>query len=645
MNTKGKRSSNKFFTLIMSILLMLSIPVQALAATAPFGTAGQGANPFNPRGYSVVEGGTQVWLQSNYIHNALAGNVYGAAWSDTKTGQYYVTSGDKQMYAWLDKGQLTNGFNMPYQRGFTSDPNVDVRYFFVVSINDGPFISVPYAEAAAKNLKDSNGNIDATQGLSAFGYANRNVTDPDGIASQWVYPLNFTLKPGTKYTFAYLRGFAANNGISLILSKDTTADGQSGYAGVLQGPSLTDAEKAEWASHYQDMYQFAKTLTPLGTGVSLGKTVYSVEFKDFYHTLQTYADLTALNSKLTEATTFAGSVTDNDYKLGNYRKSSVQALKTLIDEINAKTALNQELQTSVDALTKQLSDALNYAKEPAILVKGVTLDKNRTDINVGDTLTLKATVSPENADDPTITWTSSNNKVATVENGVVKAVSAGDVTITATTADGGYVATCAIEVKNLNKSVTGTDSSVAVNYNTSALPAGISVGSVKNIVVTSGSDKTSIEKALSNIGYTNLLINDVQLLDIDGKPITSLLGNVTVKIKIPDGAANEGLSVFWYDPATGKLTNMNATQQNGYLFFDTNHFSYYVVAKANASTSKQNQEQKDEVAKADASTTSIEHPKTSDNSASPIPFVVAAGLSIAVLIVMQQYRRRKNQAE
>lgn len=575
---KMKKFSKKLFTLILTMVLVLSMSVQVFAATAAFGTAGPGANPFNPRGYSIVEGDTQVWLQSNYTHQTPSGNVVAATWSDTQTGQYYVTSGDKQMYAWVDKGQ--SGFALPFGRGFTLDPNVDVRYFFVVSINDGPFVSIPYAEAEAKNLKDSNGNIDATQALSTISYPVRDKLhpDPDGTC-QWVFPLNFTLKPGTKYTFAYTRGFVANNGMSFILSPDKTEDGQEGYAGVLQSPTTT-AEQDLWEAYKLDIYQYAKTLTPLGTGINTGKTVYEVGFTDFYHTCQTYADLTALNDKLTEATTFVNGVTDNDYKLGNYRKSSVQALNTLIAEIKANTTLNEELQTSVDALTNKLSDALTYAKEPAILVEGVTLDKNRADMNVGDNLTLKAAVSPENADNPAITWTSSNEKVATVKNGVVKAASAGDVTITATTADGGYTATCAIEVKNIAKSIVNTDSSVGVNYNTSALPTGVSVGSVKNIVITSGADKTSIVNALNNIGYTSLSINDVQLLDLDGKPITSLSGNVTVKIKIPNGASSEDLSVFWYNTVTGKLTNMNATKQNGYLYFTTNHFSYYVVAKA-----------------------------------------------------------------
>jgi len=625
--------NKKPFALIMSIILMLSVTVQAFAATAPFGTAGSGANPFTPRGYSIVENCTQYWLDSNYTHTYKipTDNVHFPIWSDENnpanplTKTYYVTSGEKQMYAWLNKGQLSNGYNLPFQRGFTTDSTVDVRDFFTVSINDGPFVSIPSVDS---------------KGYNAFGFACRTIIDPDGLTNDWVYPLTFTLKPGTKYTFAFTRGFAANNGMSLILSPDVTADGKAGYTGVFQTPFVT-AEQDQWAAHKLDIYQYAKSYTALGTGVNTGKTVYSVEFKDFYHTLQTYADLTTINSLLTEATTFVGGVTDNDYKLGNYRKSSVETLKTLINGINAKTDIKEELQTSVDALKIQLNDALNYAKEPAIFVKGITLDKNRADMNIGDTLTLKATVSPENADNPTVAWTSSNDKIATVENGVVKAVSAGNVSIKTTTADGGYTAICSIVINNIDKSVANTDSSVNVNYNTSVLPAGASVGSVKNTVITSGADKTSIVNALSNIGYTNLSINDVQLLDMDGKPITSLSGNVTVKIKIPDGAGNEALSVFWYNPATGELTNMNATQQQGNLVFTTNHFSYYVVVKANASTDTSKVAKSNDLTATNASGDS---PKTSDNSA-PITAFIVGGLSIAALLAIRTGRRRKNQAE
>lgn len=61
----------------------------------------------------------------------------------------------------------------------------------------------------------------------------------------------------------------------------------------------------------------------------------------------------------------------------------------------------------------------------------VTLDKNKAELEVGETLQLNATVSPDNATDKTVTWSTSAEAVATVENGKVTAVAAGTATITA----------------------------------------------------------------------------------------------------------------------------------------------------------------------------------------------------------------------
>ena len=81
-------------------------------------------------------------------------------------------------------------------------------------------------------------------------------------------------------------------------------------------------------------------------------------------------------------------------------------------------------------------------------VTGVTLDKNTLELYTGKRETLIATVQPENATNKAVTWASSNPSVATVENGVVTAVSAGTATITAAAADGsGVSATCAVTVE------------------------------------------------------------------------------------------------------------------------------------------------------------------------------------------------------
>ena len=83
----------------------------------------------------------------------------------------------------------------------------------------------------------------------------------------------------------------------------------------------------------------------------------------------------------------------------------------------------------------------------AIPVDGVALDKATMDLTIGSTGQLKATVSPVNATDKSVRWSSSNASVATVDgNGLVTAVSSGTATIAAMTNDGSYVATCIVTV-------------------------------------------------------------------------------------------------------------------------------------------------------------------------------------------------------
>lgn len=90
-------------------------------------------------------------------------------------------------------------------------------------------------------------------------------------------------------------------------------------------------------------------------------------------------------------------------------------------------------------------------------VTAVNLNKTTDILYVGDTVTLVATVSPATAD-PTVTWKSSNNSVATVNNsGVVTAVSAGTAIITATSQDGTKSASCTITVSDANTDVPDAD--------------------------------------------------------------------------------------------------------------------------------------------------------------------------------------------
>lgn len=76
----------------------------------------------------------------------------------------------------------------------------------------------------------------------------------------------------------------------------------------------------------------------------------------------------------------------------------------------------------------------------------ISLDKSELELAVGRKGNLKVTFEPANASNRNVTWTTTDDKVATVENGVVKAIAEGTATITATSEQGGKTATCLVTV-------------------------------------------------------------------------------------------------------------------------------------------------------------------------------------------------------
>ena len=113
-------------------------------------------------------------------------------------------------------------------------------------------------------------------------------------------------------------------------------------------------------------------------------------------------------------------------------------------EYNAFTATTAFILPNVSLCVNE--DDLHY--NPLVRVSGVTLDKSELSIKEGDTETLVASVLPYNASNKNVTWSSSDDSVATVDNGVVSGVAVGNTNITVTTEDGGYTAQCATSVKN-----------------------------------------------------------------------------------------------------------------------------------------------------------------------------------------------------
>lgn len=78
-------------------------------------------------------------------------------------------------------------------------------------------------------------------------------------------------------------------------------------------------------------------------------------------------------------------------------------------------------------------------------IEKITLNKNEVTLKIGETTTLEAAIIPEDAKDKNVTWKSSNEKVATINNGVVTAIATGQAQITVTSANGKQ-ASCTVTV-------------------------------------------------------------------------------------------------------------------------------------------------------------------------------------------------------
>ena len=99
-------------------------------------------------------------------------------------------------------------------------------------------------------------------------------------------------------------------------------------------------------------------------------------------------------------------------------------------------------------------DNITFSTDP-IAVTGVSLDSTSLEMNSGETHPLTATVTPSDATNQNVTWSSSDEKVATVSNsGIVTAVNEGSAVITVTTVDGKFTATCTVNVTNQDVKVT-----------------------------------------------------------------------------------------------------------------------------------------------------------------------------------------------
>lgn len=176
---------------------------------------------------------------------------------------------------------------------------------------------------------------------------------------------------------------------------------------------------------------------------------------------------------------------------------------------------------------------------PPAAVTGVTLNKSAMTLDPGTQETLTATVLPSNAANKNVTWTSSNTSAATVSDGVVTAVAGGSATITVTTEDGGYTATCEVTVPNMVIKYLDNSNGTWVN----SLPAGF--------YATGGFGPAQ----LPTINWANGDYIEIQVTDLnDGCPLIISDEEGVVRNNTPN---SDGKKAIYLWPASSKSVRIN----------------------------------------------------------------------------------------
>lgn len=172
-----------------------------------------------------------------------------------------------------------------------------------------------------------------------------------------------------------------------------------------------------------------------------------------------------------------------------------------------KTSNNTEPSSTTPTVTSSTP-----SPSTPVAVSGVALNKKVATINVGKTVTVKATVTPANVDNKTLVWTSSNTKIATVSNGVVKGVKAGRVIITAKTTDGSNIsATCTVTVKQPVTRISLSKKATMYTGKKLTLKAKVNPANASNKALTWKSSNTKIAKVASNGVVTGVKAGTVKI--------------------------------------------------------------------------------------------------------------------------------------
>ncbi len=241
------------------------------------------------------------------------------------------------------------------------------------------------------------------------------------------------------------------------------------------------------------------------SSVSLNASSLELSIGDTYAFIASVLPENATNKELTWST--------SDESVVSVDNGTITALKEGKATITVK---------SIDGY-KSSSAVITVVKKPSIIhVSSVSLNETSLNLLTGDRATLTATVLPSNSSDKTISWSSNNENVATVKNGKVTAISAGQATITVTTKDGGLTASCIVNVTQKIVPVNG----VSLNYSELELNVDDSKDLIAQVLPTNATNKEVIWSTTDE---------EVASVDENGKVTALKVGETMITVTTVDG--------------------------------------------------------------------------------------------------------------
>ncbi|MCM1544508.1 MAG: Ig-like domain-containing protein [Ruminococcus sp.] len=294
-------------------------------------------------------------------------------------------------------------------------------------------------------------------------------------------------------------------------------------------------------------------------------------------TVRKKTNVTSVTLNATEKTVYTGKT----YQLKATVNPSAATFKDVTWSSSNKAVATVDKNGKVKALkvgtatiTCKSNDNTKATAKCSITVKakvtGVTLSSKTASVFQNAKLTLKATIAPSNASNKKVTWTSSNKSIATVSSsGVVTGMKPGTATITCTTADGGFKATCKVTVKKVIKStaVKLNKTSISLSDGTSyTLTPTFTPSNTSYKTVTWKSSNTSVAKVNASGKVTAVAPGKATITCTtkdSGKTATCVVTvkavkATGVKLNKTTASVNEGASVT----LKATLVPSNATNKN-----------------------------------------------------------------------------------